>query len=183
MKDCALIKLDAASDNPCAVNHGVGSQMKHIPEIYYRTQIRKQIRRKTLRDRVNRKNKEFESQQSIVRIIPRRFIFVFSVIRCLKGTGKGYMMNKEKQTNQTESCYDGICVTGTAGYDSTTDLSLRRRTAFLIEGGGKVTEHRYNIGGQLFTVRSIFENGCKKTPTNIIQWIIDSDMNRNDNSL
>ena len=110
-------------------------------------------------------------------------MFVFSVIRCLKDNGKGYMMKKTKQTNQTESCYDGICVTGTAGYDSETNLSLRRRTAFLIEDGNGVTEHRYNIGGQVFTVRSIFENGCKKTPANIIQRIIDSDMNRNDNSL
>ncbi len=93
------------------------------------------------------------------------------------------MMKKTKQPNQKENCYDGICVTDTAGYDSETNLSLRRRTAFLIEDGNGVTEHRYNIGGQVFTVRSIFENGCKKTPAIIIQRIIDSDMNRNDNSL
>ena len=74
-------------------------------------------------------------------------------------------------------------MTGTDGYDSTTDLSLRRRTAFRSEDGGKVTEHRYNIGGRVFTVRSIFENGCQKSPVSIIQRIIDSDMNRNDNSL
>ena len=93
------------------------------------------------------------------------------------------MMKKAKQTNQTESCYDGICVTGTDGYDSTTDLSLRRRTAFRIEEDGKITEHRYIICGRTFTVRSVFENGCKRTPSNIIQRIIDSDMNRKDNSL
>lgn len=129
------------------------------------------------------KKKEFKSQPSIVRIIPQRFEFVFSFIGCLKGIVKGYMMKKAKQTNQTESCYDDICVTSTNGYDSGTDLSLRRRTAFLIEDGNGVTEHCYCIGGRVFTVRSIFENGCKKTPANIIQRIIDSDMNRNDNSL
>ena len=93
------------------------------------------------------------------------------------------MMKKAKQTTQTENCYDGICVTGTDGYDRTTDLSLRRRTAFRIEEDGKATEHRYIICDRAFTVRSVFENGCKKTPANIIQRIIDSDMNRKDNSL
>lgn len=93
------------------------------------------------------------------------------------------MMKKAKQTNQTENRYDGICVTGTAGYDSTTDLSLRRRTAFRIEEDGKITEHRYIICGRTFTVRSVFENGCKRTPANIIQRVIDTDIVRNDKSL
>ena len=35
-------------------------------------------------------------------------------------------------------CHDGICVTGTDGYDSTTDLSLRRRTAFRIEESDRI---------------------------------------------
>ena len=88
-----------------------------------------------------------------------------------------------KKTTKTASDLDTINVTGTYGFDSGIASSVRRRTRFESEGDNLVTERKYSVGGQLITVRSFFRKDGKKTPSDIIRRVIDTDIVRNDNSL
>ena len=88
-----------------------------------------------------------------------------------------------KKTTKATSDFGNVNVTGTYGFDSTVAGAVRRRTRFETEDGNYVTESRYCIDGQVITVRSIFRKDEKKTPANIIQRVIDTDIVRNDKSL
>ena len=93
---------------------------------------------------------------------------------------KGFLM---KKTTKATSDFDNVNVTATCGFDSVVAGAVRRRTRFETKNDNLVTESKYSIDGQLFTVRSFFRKDEKKTPADIIQRVIDSDIVRNDKSL
>lgn len=88
-----------------------------------------------------------------------------------------------KKATKAKSDFDNVNVTATCGFDSVVAGAVRRRMRFETKNDNLVTESKYSIDGQLFTVRSFFRKDEKKTPADIIQRIIDSDIVRNDKSL
>ena len=88
-----------------------------------------------------------------------------------------------KKTTKATSDFYNVIVSDTYDFDSATAGAVRRRTRFETEDGNYVTESRYCIDGQVFTVRSFFGKSEKKTPSNIIKRVIDTDIVRNDKSL
>ena len=88
-----------------------------------------------------------------------------------------------KKTTKATSDFDNVIVSDTYDFDSSTAGAVRRRTRFETKNDNLVTESKYSIDGQLITVRSFFRKDEKKTPADIIQRVIDSDIVRNDKSL
>ena len=69
---------------------------------------------------------------------------------------KNLKTEKEKCNNLKADQLDGLCVSLNEGFDSALSIALRRRTAYESDDENTVTVRKYNIDGQVFTVRSFF---------------------------
>ena len=84
------------------------------------------------------------------------------------------MSSKKVRTVKRTECYDGICVTGAKGYDSELNAAVKRRTAKETDDDNFITVRKYNIRGQVFTVRSFFGKSEKRTSDDVIRRLIDT---------
>ena len=80
---------------------------------------------------------------------------------------------KEKCNNLKADQLDGLCVSLNEGFDSALSVALCRRTRYESDEENVVTVRRYNVDGQVFTVRSFFGKDEKRIPADIIRRLID----------
>ncbi len=80
---------------------------------------------------------------------------------------------KEKCNNLKSDPLDGICISLTKDFDIALSIALRRRTSYESDEENVVTVRRYNVDGQVFTVRSFFGKDEKRIPADIIRRLID----------
>ncbi len=84
------------------------------------------------------------------------------------------MGRKKAETERTE-IYDGICVSGAKGYDGKLSTAVKRRTVNETDGDSFINVRKYNIRGQIVTVRSVFVKNEKRTAADAIRRLIDTE--------
>ena len=88
------------------------------------------------------------------------------------------MNGKKAKAVKRQECYDGICVSGAEGYDRELSAAVKRRTVNETDKDDFITVRKYNIRGQIFTVRSFFGRNEKRTAADIVRRLIDTEAGR-----
>ena len=88
------------------------------------------------------------------------------------------MSSKKTKTVKRPECYDGICVSGAKGYDSELSDAVKRRTVNETDKDDFITVRKYNIRGQIVTVRSVFGKNEKRTAADAVRRLIDTEAGR-----
>ncbi len=88
------------------------------------------------------------------------------------------MNGKKAKAAKRQECYDGICVSGAKGYDGKLSTAVKRRTVNETDGDSFITVRKYNIRGQIVTVRSVFEKNEKRTAADAVRRLIDTEAGR-----
>ena len=88
------------------------------------------------------------------------------------------MSSKKTKTVKRSEGYDGICVSGAKGYDSELSDAVKRRTVNETDKDDFITVRKYNIRGQIVTVRSVFGKNEKRTAADAVRRLIDTEAGR-----
>ena len=88
------------------------------------------------------------------------------------------MSSKKTKTVKRPEGYDGICVSGAKGYDSELSDAVKRRTVNETDKDDFITVRKYNIRGQIVTVRSVFGKNEKRTAADAVRRLIDTEAGR-----
>lgn len=88
------------------------------------------------------------------------------------------MNGKKAKAVKRQECYDGICVSGAKGYERELSTAVKRRTVNETDKDDFITVRKYNIRGQIVTVRSVFGKNEKRTAADAVRRLIDTEAGR-----